>query len=79
MENLNYENKNIERKYLKNIRKTQVLKVKNSLLELEKDFMELKDKELKDKEVKIKREIGELFLNRLLCLYLIWISLNKNK
>ena len=79
MENLKYENKNIERKYLKNIRKNQVLKVKNSLLELEKDFMELKDKELKDREVKIKREIGELFLNRLLCLYLIWISLNKNK
>ena len=33
----------------------QLLKVKNSLLELEKDF-----KELKDREVKIKREIEEL-------------------
>ena len=28
------------------------LKVKNSLLELEKDFIELKDRELKDREVK---------------------------
>ena len=37
------------------------MKVKNSLLELEKDFMELKDKELKDREVKIKRETEELF------------------
>ena len=34
--------------------KKQVLKVKNSRLELEKDFIELKDRESKDKEVKIK-------------------------
>ena len=34
--------------------------IKNSLLELEKDFMELKDRELKDREEKIKREIEEL-------------------
>ena len=33
----------------------------NSLLELEKDFKELKDRELKDREEKIKREIEELF------------------
>ena len=33
MVNLNYENKNIERKYLKNMQKSQFLKVKNSLLE----------------------------------------------
>ena len=32
-------------------------KVKNGLLELEKDFIELKDKELKDREAKIKTEI----------------------
>ena len=31
------------------------------LLELEKDFIDLKDRELKDKEIKIKREIEELF------------------
>ena len=43
------------------MRKNQILKEKNSLLELEKDFMELKDRELKDREVKIKREIEELF------------------
>ena len=50
-----------ERKYLKEMRKNQFLNVKNSLLELEKDFIKLKDKELKDREVKIKREIEELF------------------
>ena len=61
MENPNYKNENIERKFLKIIRKNQFLKVKNSLLELEKDFVELKDIELKDREVKIKREIEELF------------------
>ena len=68
MENLNYKNENIERKYLKNKRKNQFLTVNNSLLELEKDFIELKDRSLKDRVVKIKREIEELFLNRLLCL-----------
>ena len=43
MENLNYKNENIERKFLKKMRKNQFLKVKNSLLELEKDFKELRD------------------------------------
>ena len=43
------------------MRKNPFLNVKNSLLELEKDFIKLKDKELKDREVKIKREIEELF------------------
>ena len=62
MENLKYKNENIERKYLKNIRINQFLKIKNSLLELENDFIELKDRELRDREVKIKREIEELFL-----------------
>ena len=38
--------------FRENMRKSQFLKVKNSLLELEKDFIELKDKELKDREVK---------------------------
>ena len=61
MENPNYKNENVERIYLNNLQKNQFLKVKNSLLELEKDFTELKDRELKDGEVKIKREIGELF------------------
>ena len=34
---------------------------KNSLLELEKDFMELKDKILKNRKEKIKKEIEKLF------------------
>ena len=41
--------------------KNLFLKVKNSLLELEKDFIELKDRELKDREVKIKTEMKKLF------------------
>ena len=57
----NYKNENTEKKYLKTMQKIQFLKVKNSLLELEKDFIELKDIELKDREVKIKREIKGLF------------------
>ena len=61
MENLDYKNENVERKYLKNIQNNQFLKVKNSLLELEKYFMELKDIELKDRQEKIKREVEELF------------------
>ena len=61
MENLNYENEKIERKYLDNMQKNQFLKVKNRHLELEKDFIHLKNRELKDREVKIKREIGKLF------------------
>ena len=36
------------------------LKVKNSLLELEKYFIELKGGELKDRDIEIKREIEEL-------------------
>ena len=44
MENLNYKQENMERKYLKNIRKNQFLKIKISLLELEKDFIKLKDR-----------------------------------
>ena len=57
IENPNYKNGNIDRKYLNNVGKNQFLKVKNSLLE----FIELKERELKDREVKIKREIEELF------------------
>ena len=37
-----YKNRNIERKYLNNMQENQFLRVKNSLLELEKDFIELK-------------------------------------
>ena len=61
MENPSYKKENIEKEYLNHMRKNQILKVNNSLLELEKDFTDLKDRELKDREVKIKREIEELF------------------
>ena len=57
MKNPNYKNKNIEEKYLNNMQKNQFLNVKNSLLELEKDFIELKDRVLKNTNVKIKGEI----------------------
>ena len=52
--------KKIEKKYLSNIQENQFLKVKNSLLELEKYFMELKSRELNDIEAQDKREIEEL-------------------
>ena len=61
MENPSYKSENVEKKYLNNMWKNQFLKVKNSILELEKDFTELKDRVLKDREVKNKREIEELF------------------
>ena len=38
----------------------QFFKVKKSLLELEKDFIELKDRKLKDGKVKIKRNTEQL-------------------
>ena len=56
----------------------QYLKVKNSLLELKKDFIELKDRELKDREVKMKSEIEELFFKPIV-VSLDDISLNKKK
>ena len=61
MENRNYKNKNIEKKYLNNMQKSQFLKVKNNLVELEKRFIGLIDRELKDREVKNKKEMQELF------------------
>ena len=65
MENLKYSksgNENNEVKYLNNTQRNQFLKVKNSVLELENDFIGLKDGELQDRELKIKKEIKELFL-----------------
>ena len=47
MENSSYKNDNVERKYLNNMLKNQFLKIKNSLSELENDFIELRDRELK--------------------------------
>ena len=46
-ENWSYKNENIERKCLNYIQKNQFLKGENSLLELEEDFIEFKDRELK--------------------------------
>ena len=54
MENQDYKTKNIERKQLENMQNYQFLRVKTSLLELEKDFMWLKDSELKDRKEKRK-------------------------
>ena len=61
MENLNYKSKNSEKKNFKIMIKNQFLKVKNCLLELEKDFVALKGSESKDREAKIKREMEESF------------------
>ena len=61
MENPNYKNEKIERKYLNDMRRNQCLKVKDSRLELKRYFIESKDRELKDRDLKIKREIEELF------------------
>ena len=47
--------------FCENMQNNQFLRVKNILLELEKDFTELKDIELTDRKTKIKREIEELF------------------
>ena len=47
------------------MQKTRFLKVKNSLIELEKDSLELKDTELKEREIKIKGEIEELFVTQI--------------
>ena len=49
--------------------KKQFLKVRNSLLESEKDFTELKQKDLKDRELKIKREIKKTVFKTDYCAY----------
>ena len=42
-------------------KKNRILKVKNSLLEIDKDFTELRDRKLRDRDIKIRKEIQELF------------------
>ena len=67
MENLNHKNKTMERENtLKKMQQKQFLKMKNNLLEKEKEFFKLKDRKLKNKEVKIKREIEELLFKPIL-------------
>ena len=39
----------------------KTLNPKKNLLELEKDFKELKDRELTDRNIKIRKDIEELF------------------
>ena len=46
----NYKNESIDRKIFLKTLSNQFLKVKSSLLELEKDFIELNNIELKDEE-----------------------------
>ena len=55
MENWAIKMKVLRDKYFKNMLSKQFLKTKNSLSELEKDFIELNDIELKDRETKIKK------------------------
>ena len=56
MEHQDYKNESIEKRYLDNMQNNQFLKLKNSLLELEKCFTEWTDTELKDrKEEKLKK------------------------
>ena len=43
MENLDYKNENIGRKYFENMWNNQCLNERNSVLELEKDFKALND------------------------------------
>ena len=52
IENPSYKNENTDKKYLYNMQENQFLTLKNSLLELEKDFTELKERELKVREKK---------------------------
>ena len=66
MENPSYKIKNIEKKFLNKMRENQFLMVKNSVLELKKDFIGLKGRESKDREVAIKREIEELFFKTMI-------------
>ena len=56
-----YKNERTEMKYLSNIWKDRILKIKNSFLELEKNLKELKDRELQAREIKIGKEIEEQF------------------
>ena len=59
MENLSY--KNEDRKYMNNMQNNQFLKIRNSLFELERDFIELKDR-----EVKVKGETEEPSFKRII-------------
>ena len=55
IKNPNYENENIKRKYLSNVQRNKILKVKSIPLELENYFLEIEERDLKDGERKVKR------------------------
>ena len=57
----NYLSEKIERKYLSNMRKNKLLRVKNRLFKLKKYFIEIKDSKLTDRQVILKQEIAESF------------------
>ena len=59
------------------MQKNQFFKGKEQSFRIRKIFYTI-DIQLEGREAKIKREIEELFLNVLLCLWMIWISLSKN-
>ena len=56
-----YRTEHTEMNYLYNTRKNSIIKIKKNVLELERDFEELKDRELRDREIKLRKEIEELF------------------
>ena len=56
-----------------------MLRNKNSLLEFEKDFKDLKNTELRDREIKLEKKQKSYFLNQLTYLKMIWINLKKEK
>lgn len=57
----NYLSEKIERKYLSNMRKSKLLRVKNRLFKLKKYFIEIKDSKLTARQVILKQEIAESF------------------
>ena len=61
MEHQDYKNESIEKRYLDNMQNNQFLKVKTSLLELEKYFTEWTDTELKDRKEKKFKKTEKLF------------------
>ena len=68
MENRSYKIGSMEQKYLK-IWKNQFFKVKTSILELEKYFIELRGIELKDIEIENKRDIKTTIFKTDCCFY----------
>ena len=61
MENLNYKNANIERKYLKKYAKEPIFKGKEQSFRIRKRFYRIERQRIKRQRSKIKREVEELF------------------